>query len=191
MEELNGRKHFRPNPEKDRAWRQANAIRIREYIREWRLRNRDKVNRQSRENRAKNPDVHRKSNADWRARNLERHRKMMREYMTTRIKSDPLFRAINNLRRRVRALLVGNAPKSAATMRLVGCDRDSLKSHLENKFREPMTWENYGSVWHIDHIRPCASFDLTDEKAQQECFHFSNLQPLLARDNLSKGHRMS
>jgi hypothetical protein len=53
-----------------------------------------------------------------------------------------------------------------------------------------MTWENYGPVWHVDHIRPCASFDLTDPAQQRECFHFSNLQPLFAAENLAKGDKI-
>ena len=51
-----------------------------------------------------------------------------------------------------------------------------------------MTKENYG-LWHVDHIIPCASFDLTDPKQQKICFHWSNLQPLKAIDNLKKGTR--
>ncbi len=49
-----------------------------------------------------------------------------------------------------------------------------------------MTWENYGPVWHVDHIRPCAKFDLTDHDQQRACFHWTNLQPLFAKDNLQK-----
>lgn len=51
-----------------------------------------------------------------------------------------------------------------------------------------MSWDNYGyRGWHIDHIKPCASFDLTDPNQREQCFHFSNLQPMWAKDNLSKG----
>jgi len=50
-------------------------------------------------------------------------------------------------------------------------------------------WDNYGSGWHIDHIRPCSSFDLSDEEQQRACFHHSNLQPLWVKDNLEKGSK--
>jgi len=50
-----------------------------------------------------------------------------------------------------------------------------------------MSWDNYGSYWHIDHIRPCASFDLTDPEQQKDCFDFTNLQPLEAKENIRKG----
>jgi hypothetical protein len=71
--------------------------------------------------------------------------------------------------------------------RLLGCTPDELMNYLEDRFVGGMTWENYGlKGWHIDHIRPCSSFDLTKEDQQRECFHFTNLQPLWAKDNLRK-----
>ena len=51
-----------------------------------------------------------------------------------------------------------------------------------------MTWKNHG-IWHVDHIRPCASFDLTKDEEQRECFHYKNLQPLWGPDNLAKGSK--
>jgi hypothetical protein len=53
-----------------------------------------------------------------------------------------------------------------------------------------MTWENHGRYgWHIDHIRPCASFDLADPEQQRKCFHYTNLQPLWASENMRKGDK--
>ena len=65
-------------------------------------------------------------------------------------------------------------------------DRKGVKGFLEAKFKEGMTWENHGE-WHIDHIKPCVSFNLLDENEQKKCFHYTNLQPLWASENLSKG----
>jgi hypothetical protein len=56
---------------------------------------------------------------------------------------------------------------------------------LEEQFEDGMTWENHGE-WHIDHRRPCASFDLVDEEEQRICFHHTNLQPMWGTENLSK-----
>ncbi len=82
-----------------------------------------------------------------------------------------------------------NGWKSARTRELLGCSIPELKVHLERQFRPGMTWENYGPVWHVDHIKACAKFDLTDPAQQRECFHFSNLQPLFAIENFQKGGR--
>lgn len=68
---------------------------------------------------------------------------------------------------------------------LVGCSAEFLKQHLERQFQPGMTFENYGK-WHVDHIRPCASFDLQDPKQAAECFNWRNLQPLWAADNIRK-----
>ena len=75
--------------------------------------------------------------------------------------------------------------KSKATEKLVGCSFSELKKCLESKFLDGMDWNNYG-VWHIDHILPCASFDLSKQEAQEKCFHYTNLQPLWGIDNLLK-----
>ena len=53
-----------------------------------------------------------------------------------------------------------------------------------------MTRENHGEC-HYDHMRPCASFDLTDPEQQKQCFHYTNLQPLWAKDNPSKSDNWS
>lgn len=100
---------------------------------------------------------------------------------------EPEFRILKNLRRRISYALHGR-DKSASTVELLGCSVTCLKACLEVQFSAGMSWENYGE-WHVDHIRPCVSFDLTDPKQQQDCFHFTNLQPLWARDNFIKGDK--
>ena len=92
-----------------------------------------------------------------------------------------------NLRTRLYDVLKGTL-RSAHTMDLIGCTPLELKTHLERQFTEGMSWDNYGK-WHIDHIIPCAAFDLTDPAQQRQCFHYSNLQPMWAADNFSKGKK--
>lgn len=71
---------------------------------------------------------------------------------------------------------------------LIGCTMDDFKKWISSQFKDGMSWENYGyNGWHIDHIRPCASFDLTKSEEQKRCFHYTNLQPLWAKPNRSKG----
>lgn len=101
------------------------------------------------------------------------------------------YRLKHNLRSRVGAALrAQRASKNWNLLNIVGCSTTELMAHLETQFQPGMTWENWAfDGWHIDHIRPCASFDLTDEAQQLECFHFSNLQPLWAVDNLTKSDK--
>jgi len=81
--------------------------------------------------------------------------------------------------------------KNSKTNVLVGCTIPELKIHLENQFIDGMTWENHKKYgWHIDHVKPCASFDLTDPEEQKKCFHFSNLQPLWWNENINKSARL-
>lgn len=115
--------------------------------------------------------------AGWR-----RHKR--RQYKRRRKQSDPGYMVKERLSKRLAAALRGRR-KSAATMRLVGCDLDALRVHIESMFLPGMGWWNR-HLWHIDHIRPCASFDLTDPDQQAACFHYSNLRPLWAGDNIRK-----
>jgi hypothetical protein len=90
------------------------------------------------------------------------------------------------------ALKDRNVKKTSRSSDLVGCTWKELYMHLESKFAEGMSWENYGvDGWHIDHIIPCAAYDLTLEEEQRKCFNFKNLQPMWERDNLEKGDRIS
>ena len=98
--------------------------------------------------------------------------------------SKPEFIIRNRLHTRLHGAIHGKI-KAAKTMELLGCSTAEFKAHIQSLFQPGMTWENMGS-WHIDHIRPVCSFDLTDSEQQRCCFHYSNLQPLWAADNLKK-----
>lgn len=80
--------------------------------------------------------------------------------------------------------------KMNKTEELIGITILDLKKHLEKQFKEGMTWDNHGK-WHIDHRVPLNSFDLTNPEEQKKAFHYTNLQPLWAKENLSKGSRIS
>lgn len=112
-------------------------------------------------------------------------------YIRHRKRTDASYRLISNLRTRLYGVLkrTGNR-RSARTLDLVGCSIVELRRHLEQRFKPGMSWANYGK-WHVDHIRPCASFDLADPIQQHECFHFSNLQPLWAQENHMKSKRIT
>lgn len=124
---------------------------------------------------------------------LSRHAK----YIRNRRRNDINFKLRTNLSRRVYQVLKNNY-KSSNTLKLIGCNFKQLRIHIENLFKSGMSWKNYGRgwagkgmhEWHIDHIRPCASFDLSKESDQKKCFHYTNLQPLWAKENLSKSNNI-
>jgi hypothetical protein len=99
------------------------------------------------------------------------------------------FRITKILRSRINGALK-QTNKSKNTMKLLGITNiNFLKNYLKSKFKTGMSWKKRGLI-HIDHIIPCKAFDLTDPKQQAKCFHYTNLQPLWAHENLSKGAKV-
>jgi len=102
-------------------------------------------------------------------------------------KTNQQYKLSINLRNRLNCALKNNF-KSGSAVKDLGCSIEQLKKYLESKFQIGMTWDNYGlHGWHIDHIKPLSSFDLSDRSQLLEACHYTNLQPLWAIDNLVKG----
>ncbi len=116
---------------------------------------------------------------------LQQHKK----YQNKRYHSDPNFRLRCLMRTRVwRTIKDQKGEKMLKLAEYIGCSMPELRKHFESKFTTEMSWDNYGS-WHIDHIKACSNFDLTNVDGQKACFHYSNLQPLWATDNLIKSNK--
>lgn len=98
----------------------------------------------------------------------------------------PSARLRKTLMNRIWSAMKGQRVNGVGSFSLVGCPVGFLRSYIEGKFERGMTWENYGE-WHVDHIRPCASFDLSDKEQVLQCFNWRNLQPMWASENCSKG----
>lgn len=123
---------------------------------------------------------------NWRLENKDRLNAELKE----RRKNDPSFKIKCNLRKRLSSLLRKScATKTKQTMKLLECDMDYFKYYISSKFTEGMSFDNYGQ-WHLDHIIPCDSFDLTDPKQQEKCFNYTNFQPLWAVDNRRKSNKL-
>lgn len=113
-----------------------------------------------------------------------------RKYKIRKYKTDINYRIRRVLRKRFRETIKKEYRKGKM-LSMLGCSVEEFKKYLELKFKEGMMWENYGlRGWHIDHIIPCSKFDLSIEEEQKKCFHFSNLQPLWWKENLSKGNKL-
>lgn len=153
------KKYRDANKEKARAYYQANADRIRARIRD----------------RSQTPEARAKRNAE----------------MVARKQIDVHFKILKTLRSRMGSVVkFQGVRKAAKTVELIGCSIEFLRAHLQSKFKPGMAWNNHGvKGWHIDHIRPCESFDLTLPEEQFKCFHWTNLQPLWWMENLTKAKR--
>jgi len=113
-----------------------------------------------------------------------------KKYNAKKRKTDPAYQLQYRIRSRLhKAVSRVNAPKFYRHDDFIGCTGEELRAHLESQFKHGMRWENYGSKWHIDHIRPISSFDLNNKNEQLKCSHFTNLQPLLAKHNIKKSNK--
>ena len=155
---------------RSRNWYRNNLVRGKAARKNWRLGNLIK---------------NRKDVLKWQRANPEKRAAICRRHFL----NNPRYAVALGLRTRIRvALKRSGAVKSAKTTELIGCSIPELRAHLESQFQPGMSWENWGaSGWHVDHKKPCAKFDLTKPEEQRECFHWYNLQPLWAVDNLRKG----
>lgn len=129
----------------------------------------------------------RESTRKWRENRTQAEKSVSRSREYYRAKENPSFRVLKAMRRRMRKALQSKS-KSDLTLKLLGCSALELKAWLSGWFEPGMSWENYGQ-WHIDHNRPCSSFNLSNPLEQEKCFHYLNLRPLWAKDNLIKGAR--
>ncbi len=100
---------------------------------------------------------------------------------------DPIFTLKLLLRNRLKNALK-NGFKKGKTLEMLGCSIEEFKLYLENQFDDKMNWENHGSYWELDHIRPCDSFDLSSLEEQKKCFIFTNIQPLEKIENRIKSN---
>ncbi len=123
-----------------------------------------------------------------------RNRAKITRYFRARLETDMSFAMRVRLRARITVALRkypkeqrDRLPKSVR--KLLGCTASELVKYLESKFLPGMSWENR-KLWHMDHIRPLASFDLSDVEQQHVAFHYTNVQPLWAIDNFRKGARV-
>ncbi len=173
------RKRYHENKEKASIAQKAdyykNLARHKAYNRKQYLKNREKRLEYARQYRQNRPGLYSK-------------------YEKSRKTHDINFKLTKALRARLRMALKINS-KTGSFVKDLGCSVTKLKIHLQLKFhrntkdsKRLMSWNNYGD-WHIDHIKPLSSFDLTDRQQFLKACHYTNLQPLWAADNLKKSNK--
>jgi len=167
-----------------------------EYARGYYRKNRDYYKQYYKENREHLKQYARhyyKENREYYKQWREENRGAILEYRKQYYHSNPQRKISDLIGSRTRRLVLqGKAKKFCGYNDYIGCTPEELVAHLESQFYQcpstgrEMTWDNHGD-WHIDHIRPLASFDLLDEDEFMQAHHYTNLQPLWAEGNLSKG----
>ena len=200
----NAREKYRSNnkeqiKEINKNYRETHKEQTKEYSEKYRKQNKEKIKEMnklfSRTEKSKiyqgkyykeNKDKILAYSKEYRAKNKDK----INSYFQNKRHNDLHYRIYKNMQSRIqRAVKLDRTKKADSTEKLIGCSIDCFKKHLESKFQGSMMWDNYGSDWHVDHIKPCASFDLSIISEQRKCFNYTNTQPLWAGDNLSKNSR--
>ena len=187
---------------RDKEWYIANKERIKALNKIWRKNNKEKIMKYGAAYHEANKEKIRlkgrifyKKNKDRIAEQVKNSRKRNRDkinlYQNNRRRSNIGAKLSHNLRVRLRDSLKNNY-KCGSAIKNLGCSIQELKAHLESKFLPGMSWDNWKfNGWHIDHIKPLSSFNLSDKEQLAEACHYTNLQPLWAKDNLIKGDKIT
>jgi hypothetical protein len=169
------KEYYQQNKEKVKSltknYRSNNSDKIQEYQKQ----NKESRIKYSKQHYQKNKDYIREFHKKWNSENKEWYKTWEKnQYL-----NNPQYRLKKQIRCRIwYAIKAQNAHKSNKTLILLGCNISEFKLYLESLFLPEMSWSNHGTVWEIDHIKPCSSFNLTDPKEQAKCFHYTNMQPL-------------
>ncbi len=194
-----------------------NKSEVRAYIKMYRENNKEKIKLQNKESYLKYKEKNNKRSRKYYYNNKEKikllrtdyllknklkiqtarkkyeleNKEKIKAYKKNKRETDPNYKLQCNLRRRIKRLLK-NKIKVGSAIRDLGCSVNELKLYLENKFKPGMTWKNHGPIgWHLDHIIPLSFFNLEDREQFLKACHYTNLQPLWAKDNLSKGNKIT
>lgn len=172
-----------------KTYRAKNKNQLSDWYKKYRHNNKKRIKDKDAQYRKKNKDKIQKYNKKWRQKNRDLINNKKKQYYCRR-KLNIDYRLLNNLRSRIRAA-IKNGKKCMKTTEILGASIESVRLHLESKFTEGMNWANYGLYgWHIDHIVPCDKFDLSKKSEQKKCFHYTNLQPLWAKENIKKSNKI-
>lgn len=131
-------------------------------------------------------EQYRKEHKDYMKIWRKNHKEHIKLYYRAKLKTDEQLRLKRNYLC-VMARVIDRQKTSALAEEILGCDYPTFKAHIESKFENGMSWDNYGlKGWCIDHIIPISSFDMTDFEQVKMCFNYKNTQPLWAKDNNKK-----
>ncbi len=184
---------------KNREYDLKNKERRAETKKKWQEDNKEYCRAESKKYRAKTRAkryeyelAYKESNREKINERRRKNRNHHNAYIKNKKETDENFKMACILRGRFKiALKQQGAIARSRTLDIIGCSLDFFVEHIKEQFTEGMSWDKLGLHGiHLDHIRPCSSFDLTDLGQQKQCFHYSNMQPLWAKDNLQKSNKL-
>lgn len=175
--------------ETNKTYRKEHREKLIEYSKIYYKKNRIKLLEEKKEYYKKNQKIIYEKLLIYNEKNRERVSEYKKLYHKKLKESSPLYKLKVLMRDRLNKFFkYSKLNKNNSTLKIVGCPPDKLKEHIEKQFVDGMSWENHGLFgWHIDHIIPLSSAK-TEEELYKLC-HFSNLQPLWAKDNLRKSNK--
>lgn len=186
------RKYYnKKNKEKIRkreyVYRKSNIEKIKLRRKLYTENNKVKIQTTQRNYKIKNKEKIKEYNKLYKQINKDKINTQKRLYQQNRRKNDINYKLKDILRNRINKLI---KRRQRSTIEYLGCTIEEFIQYIESKFDKNMNWNNYGVYgWHIDHIRPLSSFDLSDNEELKQAMHYTNLQPLWAIDNILKSNR--
>ena len=180
--------HREEDKEYSKNYRKKNPEKVKESVKKWKKNNPEKVKGHNKKYYKNNLEKVKESQKIYSL--MPETKNIRNRYQKERKKTDINFKLSGSLRIRL-SMAIKNNQKSGSAVRDLGCTIPELKAHLESLFETDMTWENWSTNgWHIDHIIPLSSFDLSNREEFLIACNYKNLQPLWAKDNRKKGNKI-
>jgi predicted nucleic acid-binding Zn-ribbon protein len=167
----------------NREYNQSNKQHIKEYNKNRYEGDKEVILGKIKEYARKNPEITKKCTKDWFANNKDHVAKYTNDkyHNNHGFKVKTLLRcSLNNNLKNIKI------NKTHSVIKMMGCSSKDLAQHIEQQFLPEMNWTNHGKIWELDHILPCASFDLTVLEEQYKCFHYTNFQPLFKTTEIAE-----
>jgi hypothetical protein len=177
--------------ENSKSYYEKNKEKLINYNRSYYQKNKESIAQKSKVYYIENKIEFLEYNKKYVKSNPDKIRVYKKRYKKKKLKSDIQFKIKERVRKRVHSAIKRLKEKKIYSItKAIGCNSEELKKYLESKFLSGMTWDNHGLYgWHIDHVKPLSSFNLTNEKEFFQACHYTNLQPLWAKDNWEKGSK--
>ena len=188
---LNDTKYKKNNIEKisenGKKYYQENSVKIKQKSKDWYENNKEHCAEIKREYNIKNKESIKLKKKQYNDNNKEWLKNYMNKYIKNKYKTDVNYRIKSIINKRLRDYI---RDKTKPTLEYLGCSTELLKEWFEYQFDNKMTWDNMGTYWHIDHVKPCSSFNFENNDEIFECYNWKNLQPLCKFKNMSKGSKI-